>query len=477
MAKAETHIKHFPLNEGGHLFSASLGNLLIGCPPEVLKLLLQKHLPLPDTVVIPSRAIQRYSSLACLEFPFYHFLFIQQGLAQGRKFRVLATREVVDKLSDMMRVTLLGPEVAEVLEAEKKLALRQGMDRAHLEQIHQECRFLALKNKQGQVLEIKELIEFIPFEVGDEIKLYEKLNGDPAVFIHRQEKDQFTVSAGGEVTCKLELTEPLRPVYEIKGVRVSTTERASSRAFSARILGNSEGFDPMQPANGVLLHFKGKWVMWDSPAFFRSHLAYLGLDFQELDALFISHVHEDHLDAAQTLEEGYQTPLYTSPDIFHSMLLKVMALKNCSYLEAAKHYEYHPVLPNQPFDLFGAKAEVFNSLHAIPALGFRLSVPTKAGEKRLYISGDHLPKRMINTLKEAKVLGEARIREVQAYDPAREKYDLVLVDSGSGMIHGDPQDQFDNPNPVNYMHRGKQLKDLPPHHKQVKAGHRFQLHS
>jgi len=474
---AEACLKQFPLNEGSHLFTANLGNVLVGCPPEILKVLMQKHLPMPDTIVIPSNVLQQNSSLASLEFPFYHFLFIQQGLAQGRKFRVLAEKKLCKKLENMLRVTLLGPEVEEALEAERKLSIAPLMERERLEQVKAEANFLALKNQSGKILEIKDLIQFVPFETGDTYLLYDGLDGELPVSIRRKGDNDFEVMCKEIYPCSLELTKPLTPPYEIKMEDPKSIEKLSKNGFTVRLLGCSEGFDPNQPANGILIRLNGKWILWDSPAFLRDHLAAVGVDFKDIDALFVSHVHEDHVDVAQTLQKGKRTPIYTTPDIYHSLLLKSMAILNCGYKEAASHYNYHPIYPRKPFDLFGAKAEVFNSLHAIPALGLRLEAKSKEGVKRLYITGDTLPQRMVDVLKEGNALSPNRLKEIDELNPAKDNYDLIMVDAGSGIIHGDPADFHDNPNHVNYMHTGKNVGEVPKHHSQEKPGHLFELHS
>ena len=475
MPNSQALISHYQINEASHLFSGNMGNILIGCPPEILKTLMQQHLPMPDTVVIPGTVVNQFSSLASLEFPFYHFLFIQQGLAQGKKFRVLAKADVAKKLEEMLRMTLIGPSLDESLAVEKNLGLEEKLNKDYLAQVYKESQFLALKNKEGGILNITDLVEFVTFEVGDEIDLYPSLPEEPSFKIKRTGEDDFVVTGKKEYSVSIKTSQAFEPAYTIKGAKATAKEKFSLN-FSVRLLGVSEGFDPSGPANGVLIHFNGKWVLWDCPAFARNHLAKIGIGFDDLDALFISHVHEDHIDVAQTLEIGKKVPLYSSPEIFHSMLIKVQAMLNCSYAEAASHYDFHPVYAREPFKLFGSNAEVFYSVHAIPALGLKLHVPSTKGESSLFISGDHLPERAIANLKEKGVFSPERLEELAELRPNIFKYDLVLVDAGGGMIHGDPQDYFDNPNLVNYMHTGKPIEGVPKKHKQVAQGHCFRIH-
>ncbi|MDX2470538.1 MAG: MBL fold metallo-hydrolase [SAR324 cluster bacterium] len=475
MPNSHALISHYQLNEASHLFSGNMGNILIGCPPEVLKTLMQKHLPMPDTIVIPGTVVNQYSSLASLEFPFYHFLFIQQGLAQGKKFRVLAKAAMAKNLEAMLKMTLIGPSLEESLAVEKNLGIEEKLNKDFLAQVYKETQFLALKNKEGEILKITDLVEFVTFEVGDEITLYPALHDEPDFKIKRTGDDDFIVTGKKDYPVSVKTTQAFEPAYSIKAAK-ATAKELFSLNFSVRLLGVSEGFDPSGPANGILIHFNGKWVLWDCPAFAREHLAKVGIGFGDLDALFISHVHEDHIDVAQTLEEGKKVKLYSSPEIYHSMLVKVQAVLDCTYEEAASHYDFHPVYAREPFKLFGAKAEVFYSVHAIPALGLKLNVPSTKGESSLFISGDHLPERAIANLKEKGIFTPERLAELAELRPDIYKYNLVLVDAGGGMIHGDAQDYFSNPNLVNYMHTGKPIEGVPQKHKQVGQGHCFRIH-
>jgi hypothetical protein len=469
-------ITEHEVTEGSVLFSSSLGNVLIGCPPEILKVLMIKHIPMPDTIVLPGTMHHYNSSQACLEFPFYHFLFIQQGLSRGKKFRVLAKKAACEKLADMLRITLLGPDHVESLASESRLGLAQQLNPEQIKQIEAEVRFLAPKDKTGKPYRLDEMIEFIPFEIGDEKTVYDAYQDHPQVILRRDGEDAFTIEGGARLSCRIQVEKPQKPVYEIKATPISKTEASSKTVFSVRCLGASEGFDPTQPANGFLLHFNGKWFLWDCPAYLRQHLESIGLAFGDIDGIFISHVHEDHLDIMETIDRDHQTTVYSSPEIFHCMLLKLMAVLDCTYEQARDHYHFSPVYANTPFELAGASVEVFYSSHAIPALGLRLSVPAKEQVSALFISGDHLSQRVIQQLAQAGVYSKDRLQEVKNLLPIEPIYQIAFVDTGGGAIHGDLEDYANNANPVVYMHTGKKLTGFPSHHRLLKPGQRFIIH-
>ena len=461
---------------GSVLFSSSLGNILIGCPPEILKVLLKKYLPMPDTIVIPETLHKYSSSQICLEFPFYHFLFVQQGLARGGRLKVVAKPSICRKLSDMLRVTLLGPELEEMLEPERLPFPPSAIDREKIGQILKEANYLALKAKDGSILPIEKMIDFRPLGENEERIVYESILYHPAISIRRCGRNGFTIKCDKEYKASIQIETPQRPVYRIKAKIAETQELESKTAYTIRCLGASEGFDPSQPSNGLLIRLNGRWVLWDCPAYLNLHLEKIGLERESIDAMFVSHVHEDHLDVMQSIRKGGKREVYTTAEIFHCMVLKLMTVLDCSYAEAADRYRFIPIYANRPFELFGATFEVFYSVHSIPALGLKLTVPIGDRTYKVLVSGDNLSKRMIARLAESKVFSAERKKEIDSTLPKDSDFDLALVDAGSGIIHGDPEDYFEANTKVCYMHTEKSIDNIAKHHRLLTSGERIVIH-
>lgn len=466
------------LLDGARLYCSPYFSILIGCPPEILKVIFQKKLPMPDTIVLPDELHKFHSSQSNLEFPFYHFLFVQQGLAQGRKMKVFAKGSVCAHLKDMLRVTLVGPNQDEVNQLEKMLKIPLDLDQNKIEQVLKETHHLALKGADGHVLQIDELVDFIPLEINEEKAVFEGNEDENPVTLIHKDNNQFEISCGDcRYTPDLNISGPQLPTYEIKDIKASKEEKTSDSLFSVRCIGSSDGFDPSHGANGYLFRFKGKWVLWDAPAYTHEHLEKIGLSLEDMDAVFISHVHEDHLDPVETISEKGPVPIYTSPEIFYSAVIKLMTILECSWEEALGYYDFHPVYANQPFDLFGADAEVFYSAHAIPSLGIKLIVEKTDGEySRFFLSGDHLSQKAIANMIKEGVLAPWRKKEFDAIPAELSKYDLIFIDAGGGLIHGDPSDYYKVKNTIHFMHTGGPIKNLPKQHKLLTSGKRFILH-
>ena len=445
------------LTDGSFLFCSPQGNILFGCPPEILKRILAQHLPMPDTVVVPRKLHHYHSSQASLEFPLYHFLFVQRGLERGRSFQVVASPSQCDGLEKLLRVTVVGPNVEEMTAA--------GTPEDIARDIYQETHFLSLKHPKTQVqYEIREMINFFPLEPGQRCSVYPARGKLPEVLLQREGDAVFRVLFGEEsYELNLEVTEPQTPNYTIKH---QPYDRAGG-AFRFVVLGRSNGFDPRDPANGYVLNLNGRTVVWDCPAYLNLHLEKLKLDYKHVEAMVLSHVHEDHLDAVESLRDS-PLELWATPEVYYSLLVKLAALFECSLEEAKRYHRWRKIEIGKTHEICGAHFEFFHSVHAIPAIGARIRCATGTRSGLLHISGDHLSHSALDGLYEGKGISEHRYNQMKSLLKGNE--DLVLVDAGGGAIHGDYRDYLENDRRIAFMHTGLIQEPLPDNMKLVESG-------
>ena len=446
------------LTEGAYLVCTPQGNILFGCPPEILKRIMVSHLPMPETVVLPETLHHYHSSQASLEFPLYHFLFVQRGLERKRSFQVIANKKQCKGLENLLRVTVVGPSDKEMVQA--------GLDKQRAKDLFQETSHLALKNGDtGKVLTIPEIINFHALAPGDRTVLYPTQDKLPEVVVERLGPALFRICHGEEAQeVDLTVTEEQTPNYQLHHKRFN----ADAGRFTVTVLGRSNGFDPNDPANGYLLNVDGKVILWDAPAYLHQHLKQLKLDPARINAFILSHVHEDHIDVVETVRDGKPFDLYATPEVYFSLLVKLVAVYGFSMDEAKKLYKYHPIDVNKPMTIAGAHFEFFHAVHAIPAIGARVS--KKIGDKKaiLHISGDHLAHAALDQMFEEGGIAKRRYEEAKGF--LRGDESMVLMDAGGGLIHGDFHDYLDYPRPMAYMHTGLIQEELPKNQILVKSG-------
>ena len=458
--QANSAVQLHTIAEGTFLFCSPQGNILFGCPPEVLKRILSAHLPMPDTVVVPEKLTHLHSSQASLEFPLYHFLFVQRGLDRERRFQVLALPDQCKTLAELLRVTVLGPSDKEMVAA--------GTPAAAAKELFGELTYMALKNPatKGKPYRIEEMINFLPLQPEERIEVYPQQEKLPAVFVQRTGGAHFRVLYGEDAyDVDLTVSAEQKPNYELKHKPFS---RAADK-FQITVLGRSNGFDPKDPANGYLLNIGGKTVLWDCPAYLHQHLKALKLAPTDIDAFILSHVHEDHLDAAESLRDP-PFELWATPEVYLSLRVKLAAICGCSVEEARKLHNWHPIeVDKGPVEVVsGASFEFFHSVHAIPAIGVRITAEVGGRKGLLHISGDHLARAALDAMHKAKGISKQRYEQMTHLLTGEES--LVVIDAGGGAIHGDYHDYLSQPGRIAYMHTGLIQEELPPGQQLAKSG-------
>jgi Beta-lactamase superfamily domain len=448
------------IGEGTSLFCSPQGNILFGCPPEVLKRILSLHLPMPDTVVVPEVLHHQHSSMASLEFPLYHFLFVQRGLDRERRFQVVALPRQCESLAELLRVTVVGPTDKEMIAA--------GTPADVAKELFGETTYMSLKNPAHgkQPYRVEEMINFFGAQPGDRIQVYAPQEKLPAVFVERKSGAEFRVLYGEDAyDIDLSVSAEQAPNYEIKHQKFD----GSKGKFTVTVLGRSNGFDPKDPANGYVLNIGGKVVLWDCPAYLHRHLKAMKLDPKDIDAFILSHVHEDHLDASESLRDP-PFELYATPEVYFSLCVKLAAVYDCTPEEARKFHRWHPIDIKQPgMEVVpGVTFRFFHSVHAIPAVGARIEATVDGRRGLLHISGDHLARAALDTMYKAKGVSKERYEEVTSLLNGEET--LVLIDAGGGAIHGDYHDYLGYAGRVAYMHTGLIQEELPPGQQLAKSG-------
>lgn len=438
------------LTEGSFLFCSPQGNILFGCPPEILKRILASSLPMPDTVVLPEKLHHFHSSQASLEFPLYHFLFVQRGLERRRRFQVVATESQCGGLAEMLRVTVVGPTAEEMV--------RAGTPELLARELAQETFYMALKKPGSDgkaAYPVREMINFIPLAPGQQAVIYPVRQMLAEVRLERTGPAAYRVLFGEDsYSIDLTVTAEQSPSYSLHHVPFDR----SPGKFSLTVLGRSNGFDPKDPANGYLFNLNGKIVLWDCPAYLHQHLKLLKVEPTAIDAFILSHVHEDHIDVSESLRDP-PFELYATPEVYYSLLVKLAAVYGCSIEEAKRFHHWHRIDVRRPVEICGARWEFFNSVHAIPAIGCRVSMQVGGRRGLLHLSGDHLSNEALTRMHEQQGISPRRYQEINSLLTGEET--VVLVDAGGGAIHGDFRDYVGLPGRVGFMHTGLIQEKLP----------------
>ena len=154
--------------------------VLFGQPPEVITRPVRHGIHRLDTLVLRDSRERGDVLLSNLEFPLYHFLFISNGLQEGRKLRLVGRRSQIEQMMEVLRLTLPGPTRDELVHWNTAPEVREEWVNA--------SEHFALKHKSGDVIHVQEFFEIHELDDGP-------VDG---VKIASVGFDQYTVEADGK---------------------------------------------------------------------------------------------------------------------------------------------------------------------------------------------------------------------------------------------------------------------------------------
>lgn len=399
---------------------------LLGSPPEILKALLKQKKKVPHVGVLPDISHKNGVSQIAFEFLGYWFLFIDQGYQLGKKFRVLGTRTMCERLYDILRITLLGPNRTEMK--------KWGLSKNRIDTLAKMADGMAIK-RGGKILQIEDLFEFIhmPDEEGEvAVPLFADSTD---ILIKRMGNNRYEISEKGKVQ-SLDLNfegEQLPPLVDLTGA-VEKPER-----LRLKVLGCYTGFDPSGPTTGMLVWVNGNGFLVDSPAGVAKYLKQIGVAKDRLTAIIQTHVHDDHCALSEMLLSEHSFTLISTREIFECTVLKVAHIIGEPVEVVKSMVKFVEVLPGKSYQMYGASWEFFYTVHSIPTIGFRVTVPDENGKPYTLLHSSDLDhhKGMDQLVKEDAVSQEHvdRMKGLVRGDEC-----LAMIDAGGGLIHGEPSD-------------------------------------
>ncbi len=344
--------------------------ILFGQPPEVLKGLLREGISGFDTLVLTDIREKNGSLLNNLEFPLYFFLFFAKGLAEKRKINLVGDAESISHALRLLRFTLLGPN-------------REELDLWHTEEALKNewlgvSEALAIKNDAGRVMSIENFFNLVHFE--NQVAVA----GDFA--IERKGVDSYLVSSqGGDVYVDLNDEVEVVPPYPVPIDYVP----GGLTKLGIEVLGGASGFSTEEPCSGLALCYNGDYLLIDSIPFLDQHLFARGISKNQVSAVFLTHLHDDHCSMFPLMEMPHRVELITTVEIFNMAMEKLSCGLGWKLETIKEHFELIKIKPGDTINYYGLKIEVHNTVHSIPTIGATFSTTHKGQFRDVCIVGDN----------------------------------------------------------------------------------------
>ncbi|MCP4980279.1 MAG: cyclic nucleotide-binding domain-containing protein [Gammaproteobacteria bacterium] len=429
--------------------------ILFGQPPEVLKGLLREGITRFDTLVLTDTREKNGSLLNNLEFPLYFFLFFSKGLAEKRKLNLVGDSESISHALRLLRFTLLGPNRQELDYWQTAEALKNewlGVSEA-----------LAIKNDAGKTIPIENFFNLIPF------KNNEAVAGD--FVIEHQDVDRYLVSTqGGDAHVDLNDSIEVSPPYPVPIDYVP----GGLNKMGIEVLGGASGFSTEEPCSGLALCYNGDYLLIDSIPFLDQHLFARGISKNQVSAVFLTHLHDDHCSMFPLMEMPHRVEIITTREIYNMAMEKLSCSLGWKLEAIEEHFELITTNPGDTINYYGLNIEVHNTVHSIPTIGATFSTRHKGLFRDLCIVGDNQNMASVRELGKSGVVRDETVTNLERL--YKQDFHLLIADGGAGDIHGDPSDAlYSQADRVVFVHVDKVPEALQTTFSVASSGKRYTL--
>lgn len=409
--------------DGSRVIQCGDESVLIGQPPEVLKGLLLHDIPTFNTMVLTDSKEKDGSLLNNLEFPLYFFLFMSNGLAEGKRINLVGCSEDISRVFRLLRLTLLGPTASEL----SGWGTPQKMQREWLGAAH----YLALKDEKGQVREVESFFNVIPFES-------DKATAGSFLISHTG-TDTYRVSLNGEsVEIDINEDEHINPPYQMQSDFIPR----DLVKLGLEILGSASGFTANEPCTGLALCYNGSYILIDSLPYLDKHLYARGISKNSISAVFLTHLHDDHCAMFPLILMPHKVEVITTREIFEMAIEKLSCNLNWKADVIREYFHLVEMVPGETHKYFGMEIKPHLTVHSIPTIGATFSVQHKGSSREVCIIGDN------NGMSSVKEMHKLGIVSSDTYENLcsifTDRFDLLVADGGAGAIHGDPVDALNS---------------------------------
>lgn len=404
---------------GSRLYEDNNGCILFGQPPEVLKGLLLHGINNFDTMVLPDVKEKGGSLTNSLEFPLYFFLFVSKGLEKGRRMNLVGEEADISHALRLLRITLLGPTPAELDKWGTEAALRSEWLAASEE--------LALKDKAGNKIPIEGFFNLIPFKKGT-VKVGSQT-------INHIASDVFEVVSGKSVT-RIDLNEDMSvdPPYQVTPDYIP----GGLVKMGIEVLGGASGFTPNEPCTGLALCYNGEYMLIDTIPFLDQHLFARGISKNQVAAVFLTHLHDDHSALFPLMLMPHRVDLITTREIFEMAIEKIACGIGWSLDIIAEHFKLIEVRPGETLNYYGLSIETHVTIHSIPTIGATFATINKGIRRDICVIGDNHSMDAAREMTKRGLVRESTVNNLERL--YSERFSLLVADGGAGAIHGDPAD-------------------------------------
>jgi hemerythrin len=410
--------------------------ILCGCPEDAVKHLLRTGLIVPvevkgvacetgpNAILLSDLAIQNGRVCSRSEFPVLQMLYNQGMLVPdhprntGQRPFLIGSRRQVDA------------QMAYIFRGNYGLSSREELMETGLsaEQADEMMR-MKLGFAFGRIRPSDELVQPVYVERG-------RIEIRKGVFIQRLRTNVFEISYQNE---RVEVDLNLAPGETYRCPYTLGNHLLQRDYFAVVHTGDGDGWDVNRPAMGSIVLFQGRVYLIDAGPNIEFALTSLGIGINELDGIFHTHCHDDHVAGLTALIRGdRRIAYYAVPMVRASVIRKLETVMQMTEDQFNELFEVHDLELEVWNDIEGLEVKPVLSPHPVETTVFYFRVMWEGGYRSYAhladIASVEVLRKMIVPDDAPAGISQARF-EKTLLDYA-EKTDVKKIDIGGGLIHG-----------------------------------------
>ncbi|MEQ9209441.1 MAG: MBL fold metallo-hydrolase, partial [Pseudomonadales bacterium] len=299
-----------------------------------------------DTLVLLDIKEKDGSLLNNLEFLLYYFLFYSQGLADGRKIKLVGSEADISQALRLLRLTLLGPTENEL----KRWKTRPKVREEWLGIVNQ----IALQDKKGNVIPVEGFFDLRPFDARGMADLGGTVIEHLGIDLYRVSDSQNFVDVD------LNQDPRIDPAYFVQADYLP----GGLVKMGMEVLGGASGFTLNEPCTGLALCYNGDYLLIDSLPFLDQNLFARGIAKNQVSAVFLTHLHDDHCCMFPLMLMPHRVDVITTREIFEMAMEKLACGLGWDPLVIAEHFRFVEVRIGEELNYFGLHIRPHLTVHS-----------------------------------------------------------------------------------------------------------------
>ncbi|MCK9195741.1 MAG: cyclic nucleotide-binding domain-containing protein [Syntrophales bacterium] len=423
--------------------------------------IIEENLPWPQVLVHGDMNSYEDRALNPFDFIFLCSLFKGGGfdltdMSVKKKIALVGTAPELERTLKVIELTFQGPD--------RNFFKNAGVESKWRDQYLKEKKYFSLKNKKGKAIHLGQMLSC--HELGSALPNRWSVERTKNMFFMIRDLETGECQ---ELDVSPNENETIKPVWDIPPYYGGFP---AALAFSLQVLGYGSPFQSKGPTTCMVLRLNGLAVLVDCCPFWDLLAVKTGVSIAEIDALILTHCHEDHMGGLlKLIRRGRKVRIYTAKDIFQMMLFILSWQLDLSTDVIKQYFDFHPVAIEKWTTISGINFFFQYTSHPIPCIAVKARKKHCSGlPAEVQITSDTVGMACAQNMLAQGVISDHRYNQIMNVF----KGDVTIADGGEAGLHPALQDFMGHDVRATFFgHRQNEATNVPLHFSFVEPYHLF----